>query len=541
MHAWTSPWPWRALGWLLWVALALAGCAAPQVTQGEIRVQVTLDGVTREVSIPPGSSVQDVFDQMGVTLGTLDRAVPPLYTLLSDGDAVRLVRVEEEFVVEEVVIPFEQQVLRNESLPEGETRLIQPGVNGVQEITTRRVLEDGEEVSSSPVKAVIVQEPIPEIVMVGSQSPFAAISIPGRLAYLSAGNAWVMEGTTGVRRPVVTSGDLDGRVFALSPDREWLLFTRREEDEDTINSLWVARVEEDEQTLIDLEVTNVVHFAAWSPRARFTLAYSTVEPRATAPGWQANNDLHVISFSPSGWVSRRSQPLEANSGGIYGWWGTTFAWAPDAGSLAYARPDGVGLLELTEDTPVPLLEITPLQTNSDWAWVPGLAWGPDGQVLYTVDHAPPQGVVNPEESPLFDLTAISLAGGPTVSMIPEVGMFAYPVPSPPLDPEAETSDYLVAYLQSIFPTQSDTSRYRLMLMDRDGSNRRLLFPPEGAPGLDPQRVVWSPEPMATVDNPEGRTYVLAVIYQGNLWMVDSASGEAWQLTGDGLISRSDWQ
>jgi hypothetical protein len=209
--------------------------------------------------------------------------------------------------------------------------------------------------------------------------------------------------------------------------------------------------------------------------------------------------------------------------------------------MAIARPDGVGLLDLREEEVVSLLEITPLQTNSDWAWVPGLAWGPAGNVVYTIDHAPPQGVESVEESPFFDLAAISLQGGPPLSLIPEVGMFAYPSPSPLLDPEAEQVAYQVAFLQAIFPNQSETSRYRLVVMDRDGSNRRVLFPPEGAPGIEPQTVAWSPMPLPTNEATAAGGFALALMYQDNLWLVDPQSGDTWQLTGDNLVRSIDWK
>ena len=98
------------------------------------------------------------------------------------------------------------------------------------------------------------------------------------------------------------------------------------------------------------------------------------------------------------------------------------------------------------------------------------------------------------------------------------------------------NDYQVAYLQAIFPNQSDSSRYRLVAMDRDGSNRRTLFPAEDKPGLDPQQVAWSPAVI-----PERNSYSIAVLYQGNLWLVDSSTDEATQVTGDGLISRVSWR
>ena len=73
-------------------------------------------------------------------------------------------------------------------------------------------------------------------------------------------------------------------------------------------------------------------------------------------------------------------------------------------------------------------------------------------------------------------------------------------------------------------------------MDRDGSNRQVLFPESGAPGLQPQRLIWAPEQDQAEDS-----YDLAFLYQGNLWLVDVQSGKTRQLTGDGLISRIDWK
>jgi len=525
------------------ILFLLPACQAPQVTQGVVNVRISVDGRTAELQLPTGSTVQQALEVAGVALEALDRTEPPLYTVLTEGSQVQVVRVTEEFTIEEVVIPFEKQVVKNESLPEGETRLVQPGVNGLQEITYRRVFEDGVEVSVSAVKTVVLQEPVAEIVMVGSQSPFVPVSVPGRLAYLSGGNAWIIEGTTGNRRPVVVTGDLDGQVFKLSPDRNWLLYTRRSEDENVINTLWATKIDDDDGLTIDLETQNIIHFADWVPTSVLRVAYSTVEPRDTPPGWQANNDLVLVSFSTTGWLSRRTVVLDANAGGVYGWWGTSFAWAPDGLRLAYARSDGIGVIDLREEADIfdnLLLPITPYQTQSDWAWVPGLSWAPTGNVLYTVDHAASENAVRPEESPIFDLTALSLEANTAITLLPQTGMFAAPVPSPMRTlPSGETA-YQLAFLQAIFPTQSDTSRYRLVVMDRDGSNRRVLFPEEGAPGLDPQQVVWSPEPLAAEGGAD-MAYWIAVVYQGNLWLINSQTGEAQQITGDGLIDRLDWR
>ena len=174
-----------------------------------------------------GSTVTQALQTAGIVPGNLDRTEPPFYTVLSEGDNIKLTRVEEKFETEQVVIPFERQIVRNETLPEGETRLVQAGVNGLEEITYRRILEDNMEISKSPVKTVVMNEALPEIVMVGAQSSFTPLNTPGTLAYLAGGNAWIMEGSTANRRIIVSTGDLDGRIFSLSPNGEYLIFTRK--------------------------------------------------------------------------------------------------------------------------------------------------------------------------------------------------------------------------------------------------------------------------------------------------------------------------
>jgi hypothetical protein len=512
------------------IALLLVSCRSPQVGE-EITITLKADGVSRELQIGAGSTVAQALQTAGIAPGSLDRSEPPFYIILDQGDIVTLTRVAEVFDTEQVVVPFEKQIIRNETLPEGETRLVQSGVNGLQEITYRRILEDGVEASRSSVKTVVIEESLPEIVMVGAQASFTPLNIPGSLVYLAGGNAWIMDGSTANRRLIVSSGDLDGRIFTLSPNGEYLVFSRKSTKpiDQEINTLWAVRVKNLEPKPTWLQAYNVVHFAGWIPGTN-SIAYSTVEPRSTAPGWQANNDLYRVSLA--GGSPRKM--LEANSGGVYGWWGMSFAYSAD-GRLAYARPDQIGLVDQDEGYLKPLLEITPFNTHSDWAWIPQLGWGADGKTLFVVTHAAAPPPVTGEESPYFDLSAISFSNSANISMIESAGMFAYPSASP-VHSDGREKSYQVAYLQAIFVEQSDTSRYRLMVMDRDGSEARALFPPADAGGIEPQQPIWSPGVL------EGqRGDFLSVIYQGNLWLVDSGSGSAYQVTGDGLISRIDWR
>jgi resuscitation-promoting factor RpfB len=514
--------------------LSLAACTPSQPALETIKVVIQVDGKQILTSVPTGKTVQNIIDDQKIYLNALDRIDPTALTPVTQPVTIRITRVREAFETQVKTIPFEPQTVYNEALPKGQSMNIQEGVNGSENITYRKVFENEVEISRSVVKTEIIKAPVPQIQMVGVQAPIAPVDIQGTIVYLTAGNAWVIQKSTGERRPVLTSGDLDGRIFSLSPTGNWLLFTRKIADapKDEINSLWMLDISQKNTKPIDLRVKNVVHFADWKPGAGLTIAFSTVEPRATAPGWQANNDVQMITFNSTGGIVKKDQIIDSNNGGIYGWWGTNFAWSPDGEMLAYARPDEIGWVDFVGKKLVSLYQMTPYQTGSDWAWTTGLSWSPDRKLLYTVSHSPKSGLDNNEASPYFDLSAIMVADNPTVvSLNIRSGMFAYPVPSTTL----MGNRFMVAYLQAIFPEQSNTSRYQLMVMDQDGSNSRKLFPREGSQGIEPQQIIWGPKPG------EGADPWIALTYQGNLNLINVNTGVTQQITGDGSVKRIDWK
>jgi hypothetical protein len=526
----------RAVGCILFVVVPLfqAGCAGPQATAASIAIQVQADGANTTYTVPSGSTVQQALASAGVPLHELDRVQPPVFTVLTQDAAVQITRIAERFEVESETLPYERQTIRNEALPEGETRLLQPGVNGAQETTYRILEEEGIEVSRTVVKTTVQTDPIPEIIMVGAQAAFSPVPVAGTLAYLSGSTAWVMSGDSGSRRPLLLDGKLDGRVFKLSPDGELLLYTLEgpEDDPAVINMLWAVVIADPDPTPIDLGAQNIVHFADFSPAGgdRFHVAYSTAEAAAGSPGWQANNDLVVITFASSGRILDFERVLDASSGGPYGWWGTTFAWSPDGTRLAYARPDGIGTVDLDEAVLEPAVDMTPYQSLGDWAWVPGVTWGQDARTLYFVDHGLPIGLEGEAASPAFGIAAQPSRGSQILRLGERTGMFAYPSVSPAQQLPGGEIAYRLAFLQALAPLESQTSTYQLVVMDRDGSNRVTLFPASGEAGLAPQPIVWSPDASR-----------LGLIYRGDLWIVDASTGVGQRLTGDGQTLAIDWK
>jgi Tol biopolymer transport system component len=206
----------------------------------------------------------------------------------------------------------------------------------------------------------------------------------------------------------------------------------------------------------------------------------------------------------------------------YAWWGRSYAWSPDGNSLAYAQANEVGIVGLADKMLQPLFSFPEYRTQSQWAWVPSVSWSPNGYLVAFVAHESDLEGPDPEDSPVFGLWASSAPTDLEVRLAEEVGMWAAPLWSP-------TDNGLLAYGQAQRPSNSQDSRYELFIMDRDGSNKRRLFPREGWMGLIAPDLAWSPLGDA-----------LLFEYEGNLYRVDIGTGDLVQLTSDGQSSHPRW-
>jgi Tol biopolymer transport system component len=498
--------------------LAVIGCQE-QPQQLFIEVDHGRQAITTEAA-----TVRDALDMAGVSLGPLDRVSPDLYVETEPGMVIVVTRVEEQFEASRVSVPFDRKTVINEALPAGETRLIQLGVNGEDEITYRITLEDGVQVDRTQISQVTVTEAVDEIIAVGAQDRMDTVPIEGTVAYLSAGNAWLMRGTSTARRPLTAEGDLDSRVFELSPDGHWLLYSRRLEGdiEAPINQLWVVDTTIVGEKPISTPIQGVLS-AEWSPDGD-QITYSTAERTPSAPGWRANNDLWLIQASDALTHSQAgitaTQIISPSTAGVYSWWGATFQWAPDGRQVAYARPDQIGVVDIISGTAVVLADFSAYQTYSEWVWVPALSWSPDAGYLAAVVHGSPMNSESPQDSPVFDLWFFAADGSVKARTADQVGMWS----SPAWGQEG------VIHGQAVNPLQSVDSRYTLLLRDRDGSNARQLFPVAEEPGVEaPPQVAWSPN---------GKKFIF--VYNGNLYLADIEGAPPRQLTSNNQNSQPRW-
>lgn len=513
--------PKPTIRWLCVCLLLLVGCSSLPAASN--RVTLVADGEQRALVTELGS-VRELLANQGVLLGNLDHVTPPETAALRDGLTVTVVRVLQQTETFTETVLFGRQTVRDATVAEGETRLLQSGEAGVLTRVYRITLEDGVEMERTLMQEAVTQPPQDEIRLVGTRPKVETVTITGTLAYLNTQDAWVMRNSNRVRRRITTLGDLDGRVFTLSPDATLLLFTRAVTEPEHINELWMVRTTEADPNPIPLNVDDLL-WAGWNPDGEI-IAWTTAERTEQAPGWRGQNDLWTASLNTRNTLVSRRKVLDEEAGGGYGWWGTRYVWSPTGETLAYARPESVGVVDLRQAERLPLLTFPAYRTYSSWAWHPAVTWSPDGNFIAAAIHGPAPTGGDPEESPVFNVWAIEATGAYSALLASEVGMWSLPQYAP-VDDTSIGEKLLIG--RAVVPYQSDTSPYTFCLIDRDGSDQRCFDPP-GETGIELPSWRWSPD---------GET--VAFIQLGGIYLLSVEDGGVIPLVDDGGIVQLDWR
>ncbi len=519
---------------LPFIALLVLLAACDNSTDASaIRVRVRVDGTERVLTSSESMSVRQLLHKENIRTGDLDRLNPSDFTPILDGMVITIVRVENRAECLEEDMPYATETMKTPDLPPGDSRVLRPGVSGRSRVCFDVILEDGVEKSRAQSSRTILIPPTSQILAVGvDSSRIEPRPIVGLITYLSGGQArYITESSTN-QGTLPTGGALDGRVFAVSPSGRQLLYTRTPDEADPrlANTLWLLLDSGNPNSEpIRLILENILT-ADWIPSKTFTFSYSTLQPRSEPPGYQALNDLYVARVdSTNGRILRADPIIKPNPLTVYGLWGNRFAWSPDGERLAWAGAEGVGVVDLTSGIYEKVISFSVYTTtlSNGWLWLPNVAWSPEGAFLTASVHGAPLGEESRETSPVFDIAAASADGGIRVPALrPKAGMWASPVYSPA--PRGG-----LAYLQARSPIDSVSSEYDLVLADRDGSNPKVLFPGAGKAGIRPLEdgsdLAWSPD---------GRE--MAVIYQGDIYLVDVESGRATSVTVVGNASHPRW-
>lgn len=517
--------------------LLLVGCQ-PEPEESTIIVSLVADGRERTFGYATNVTVEEFLADAEVELGDSDRLSHPLFTQITDGMKITVRRVTETQECQQETLPFERRLVPNEGIQSGAEQLAQSGQNGVQEVCYRVIFEDGVEAERIPnSQPTIITQPIDEIIYIGPSNDVEPLAIVGTLSYINNSNAWVIKGNTTNKRPLTTTSNLDSLVFDVVEDGSTLIYSTEVNDtDDFFNELWMIQTL-DNSTPIKLTPTDVL-YAEWRPATTDTIAYSTGEVRPTTPPWRALNNLWLMELDlNSGRALDIEEIIPESSGGLGGWWGTDYKWSPQGDKMAWTSADAMGIVDFATNELRTLVEFAVFNTSQSWAWVSPVSWSFDNTLIASTVHGAPLGRERAETSPVFDVNITSSDGSFSTQVKGSVGMWSAPKFSPEVSiPNSEYPEGFIAYLKAREPYNSINGEYDLVIADRDGSNEQIIFPSDSQAGIKTSDFGLSAKDFAW--SPDSR--FIAVVYQGDLWLVDVQSAVSYQVTFDGGSSNPVW-
>lgn len=117
---------------------------------------------------------QAMLAQAGITVGDLDQ----VWTGINEKDLklVKVVRITEEFVTEQVEIPFSTFKQPDHKMVKGEQKLLQAGKKGLRVDEIKITLADGVEIERAVMNSEIIDNPVRQVVSYGISGGVAPAS-----------------------------------------------------------------------------------------------------------------------------------------------------------------------------------------------------------------------------------------------------------------------------------------------------------------------------------------------------------------------------
>ena len=143
--------------------------------QPRVEIEVTADGAT-ESHIVAAGTVSSALRETGYELGDEDTANYEMTDEIFNGMSIEIGRVTYREVTEEREIDYKVIEKESDSLYIGEVEIETYGQMGIQTIVTKEKLLNGEVVSSEELSNEVTQEPVDEVVLIGTKEEEEIIS-----------------------------------------------------------------------------------------------------------------------------------------------------------------------------------------------------------------------------------------------------------------------------------------------------------------------------------------------------------------------------
>jgi 3D (Asp-Asp-Asp) domain-containing protein len=140
-------------------------------------VSIIADGVTVETRVR-GKTVADALAEAEIALVGLDYAIPDEDTPLLPGIRIRVIRVSEDVIIEEIRQPFETIYQADSTLEIDQTQTLQAGQEGITQTAIRVRYENGVEISRTPEETTVAQEAVNQVIGYGINIVLRTIDTP---------------------------------------------------------------------------------------------------------------------------------------------------------------------------------------------------------------------------------------------------------------------------------------------------------------------------------------------------------------------------
>lgn len=137
------------------------------VIKRAVPVTVAVDGSILSIQTAE-STVEDMLKAEDIDLGELDKVSYNLEEKITSGMEVKITRVAEEYFASTEPVEFGLVKQEDNNLEQGQSKVLQEGVQGEKVVTTKVVYENGKEVLKEVINETITKEPVNRIIAVGT-------------------------------------------------------------------------------------------------------------------------------------------------------------------------------------------------------------------------------------------------------------------------------------------------------------------------------------------------------------------------------------
>ncbi len=155
------------------LTMVLSGSTAQEVfIKRAVPVNIYLEGRTTQI-MTYYDTVGETIEKNGIVIGLLDRVKGhSLSDPILAGMDIKIIRVREELLIEKEDIPYTVIQTPDEVMNRGEQKITQKGIDGILEKYYKLTYEDGRITARDFLEEKIAEEPVNELVQVGTVPNF---------------------------------------------------------------------------------------------------------------------------------------------------------------------------------------------------------------------------------------------------------------------------------------------------------------------------------------------------------------------------------